>query len=97
MPPPHRPPAPRSHTPGRTLEKALANGRTAVKGQGGTFPVAFDPKYATGGAYHNGYWPASYYVDKTGHIRHTSIGEGDYNGQEQVIRQLLSEPTATGN
>jgi len=85
------------HTPELSFEKDIANVRTAVKDQGVLFPVAFDPQYATWGAYHNGYWPAFYYVDKTGHIRHTHVGEGNYNGQEQVIRQLLREPTTTGN
>jgi hypothetical protein len=65
--------------------------RRAVVDQGVAFPVAFDPQYATWGAYHNQYWPAFYYVDKAGHIRYTHFGEGDYAGQEQVIRQLLLE------
>ncbi len=85
------------HTPELSFEKDIANVRTAVRDQGVLFPVGFDPQYTTWGAYHNGYWPAFYYVDKTGHIRHTHVGEGDYNGQEQVIRQLLREPAASGN
>ena len=79
------------HTPELSFEKDIANVRTAVKDQGVLFPVAFDPKYATWNAYSNIYWPAFYYVDKTGQIRYTHFGEGDYEGQEQVIRQLLTE------
>jgi cytochrome c biogenesis protein CcdA/thiol-disulfide isomerase/thioredoxin len=80
------------HTPELSFEKDLNNVRAAVKDQGVRYPVAFDPRYATWTAYNNAYWPAFYYVDKQGQIRYTHIGEGDYEGQEQVIRQLLQEP-----
>ena len=80
------------HTPELSFEKDLNNVRAAVKDQGVLYPVGFDPKYATWTAYNNGYWPAFYYVDRQGQIRYTHVGEGDYDGQEQVIRQLLLEP-----
>jgi cytochrome c biogenesis protein CcdA/thiol-disulfide isomerase/thioredoxin len=80
------------HTPELSFEREIANVRDAVQQDGVRFPVAFDPKYATWSAYNNGYWPAFYYVDKQGQIRYTHIGEGDYAGQEQAIRQLLLEP-----
>ncbi len=80
------------HTPELSFEKDIANVRTAVRDQGVLFPVGFDPKYATWNAYNNVFWPAFYYVDKGGQIRYTHFGEGDYDGQEQVIRQLLAEP-----
>ena len=56
------------------------------------FPVAFDPDYGTWRAYENHYWPAFYFIDKAGHIRHTHFGEGDYDGSERVIQALLAEP-----
>jgi cytochrome c biogenesis protein CcdA/thiol-disulfide isomerase/thioredoxin len=80
------------HTPELSFERDLANVRDAVAKDGVTFPVAFDPAFATWNAYHNRYWPALYFVDKDGHIRHTHFGEGDYAGSEQVIRTLLAEP-----
>ena len=80
------------HTPELSFEKDLNNVRAAVKDQGVLYPVGFDPKYATWTAYNNGYWPAFYYVDRQGQIRYTHVGEGDYDGQEQVIRELLLEP-----
>jgi thiol-disulfide isomerase/thioredoxin len=80
------------HTPELSFERQIANVRDAVKKDDVRFPVAFDPQYATWSAYSNGYWPAFYYVDKQGQIRYTHIGEGDYAGQEQAIRQLLLEP-----
>jgi cytochrome c biogenesis protein CcdA/thiol-disulfide isomerase/thioredoxin len=82
------------HTPELSFEREIANVRDAVKKDDVYFPVAFDPKYATWSAYNNGYWPAFYYVDKQGQIRYTHIGEGDYAGQEQAIRQLLQEPAS---
>ncbi len=80
------------HTPELSFEREIANVRRAVADDGVRFPVAFDPAYATWNAYHNSYWPAFYFLDKQGHIRHTHWGEGDYAGSEQVIRQLLAAP-----
>ncbi len=80
------------HTPELSFERDLGNVRDAVAKADIRFPVAFDPRYATWDAYRNGYWPAFFFVDRSGRIRHTHIGEGDYDGSERVIRQLLSEP-----
>ncbi len=80
------------HTPELSFERDLANVRQAVVDQGVRFPVAFDPDYKTWNSYANHYWPAFYFVDKSGRIRHEHFGEGDYDGSEQVIRELLAEP-----
>ncbi|HXQ95675.1 MAG TPA: cytochrome c biogenesis protein/redoxin [Candidatus Acidoferrales bacterium] len=80
------------HTPELSFERDIANVRAAVASDGVTFPVAFDPAYATWNAYHNKYWPAFYFIDRTGRIRHTWSGEGGYAASEQVIRELLAEP-----
>jgi len=80
------------HTPELSFERDLGNVRQAVAQAGLDYPVAFDPAFATWNAYANSYWPAFYFIDKTGQIRHTHLGEGDYAGCEQVIRQLLGEP-----
>ena len=82
------------HTPELSFERDLANVRQAVTQDGVAFPVAFDPAFATWNAYHNLYWPAFYFVDRAGDIRHEHFGEGDYAGSEQVIRELLAEPGA---
>ena len=79
------------HTPELSFERDLGNVREAVAKADIRFPVAFDPAYATWNAYRNGYWPAFFFIDRSGRIRHTHIGEGDYDGSEQVLRQLLSE------
>lgn len=80
------------HTPELSFERDLDNIRDAVTKADVRFPVAFDPSYATWNAYRNSYWPAFYFVDKAGRIRHVHFGEGDYDGSEAVIRELLAEP-----
>jgi cytochrome c biogenesis protein CcdA/thiol-disulfide isomerase/thioredoxin len=85
------------HTPEFAFEHVSANVRAAVKRLGVTWPVVQDNRYKTWDNYANEYWPADYLVDKQGHIRYTSFGEGDYGKTEQAIRQLLGAkgPMAT--
>ena len=78
------------HTPELSFERDLGNVRQAVTQNGLKYPVAFDPAFTTWNAYANSYWPAFYFIDTTGQIRHTHFGEGDYAGSEQVIRELLA-------
>jgi hypothetical protein len=56
-----------------------------------SYPIAVDSDYAIWRAFNNEYWPASYFIDANGHIRHHQFGEGDYQQCEIVIQQLLSE------
>ena len=77
------------HTPELSFERELGNVQDAVAKAGLTYPVAFDPSFSTWNAYHNRFWPAMYFIDKQGHVRHTQFGEGGYDTSEQVIRQLL--------
>ncbi len=81
------------HTPELSFERELGNVREAVTRAGIHYPVAVDPGFATWNAYRNSYWPAMYFIDRSGRIRHTHFGEGDYDGSEQVIRELLAEPS----
>jgi thiol-disulfide isomerase/thioredoxin len=80
------------HTPELSFERDLDNVREAVARADVRFPVAFDPAFATWNAYRNSYWPAFYFVDRAGRIRHVHFGEGDYDGSEAVIREMLAEP-----
>ena len=57
-------------------------------------PIAIDSSYAIWNAFENRYWPALYFVDATGRIRHERFGEGDYDGSETTIRELLEEAGA---
>jgi hypothetical protein len=47
-------------------------------------------------AFGNEYWPAHYFIDASGNIRHTHFGEGEYDASERVIQQLLVEAGNTG-
>jgi len=78
------------HTPEYAFEHVPSNVAAGVSRLGLTFPVALDNSYGTWNSYDNQSWPASYLIDASGEIRHISIGEGDYGGEEQLIRQLLS-------
>ncbi len=77
------------HTPEFAFEHVTSNVEAAVKRLGIAYPVMQDNDYKTWDAYSNQYWPAEYLIDKTGHIRHTNFGEGEYGKTEQLIRQLL--------
>ena len=77
------------HTPEYAFEHVPSNVAAGVRRLGLTFPVALDNSDDTWTAYDNQSWPAAYLIDAHGQIRHVSIGEGDYAGEEQLIRQLL--------
>jgi cytochrome c biogenesis protein CcdA/thiol-disulfide isomerase/thioredoxin len=77
------------HTPEFAFEHVASNVRAAVKRLGVKYPVVQDNQYKTWDNYANQYWPAEYLIDKSGRIRHTSFGEGDYGKTESLIRQLL--------
>ncbi len=79
------------HTPEFAFEKDNANVQRAVRDLKVNFPVAVDSDHRIWDAFGNRYWPAMYFIDARGQIRHHSFGEGDYDGSEQVIRQLLGE------
>ncbi len=80
------------HAPEFGNEKEIANVRAAVKSDGISWPVAQDNSFKTWRRYKNGYWPSFFFVDKTGNIRHTHIGEGGYDNQDAVVAALLAEP-----
>ena len=79
------------HTPEFSFEKDRANVRGAVKDLRVDYPVAIDTDYAVWQAFDNQYWPALYFVDAKGKIRHHHFGEGDYEQSERIIQQLLAE------
>lgn len=79
------------HTPEFAFEREPGNVRRAVRDHGIEYPVALDPDYATWQAWLNRYWPAKYFVDRSGRIRYAHFGEGGYEESERVIRQLLAE------
>jgi len=79
------------HAPEFAFEKEEANVRRAVHDLGVTYPVALDNNLKIWQAFNNQYWPAHYFIDAQGRIRHHHFGEGEYDASEKVIQQLLAE------
>jgi thiol-disulfide isomerase/thioredoxin len=79
------------HTPEFGFEHDLVNVRRAVQEMRVDYPVAVDNDYAIWGAFANHYWPALYFADAQGNIRHHHYGEGEYQQSEMVIQRLLAE------
>ncbi len=78
------------HTPEFGFERSAGNVRRAVQDMRVGYPVATDNDYAIWHAFGNLYWPALYFVDTQGRIRHHQFGEGDYEESELIIQQLLA-------
>ena len=83
------------HTPEFPYEKDAENVRAAVKRLGVIYPVVMDNDYHIWNAFRNQYWPAAYYVDRKGQIRSQYFGEGNYDGQERIVQQLLAEAASS--
>ncbi|HSI60512.1 MAG TPA: cytochrome c biogenesis protein DipZ [Ideonella sp.] len=79
------------HAPEFAFEKRSANVHQAVRDLRIGYPVAVDSDFAIWRAFGNQYWPAFYFVDAQGRIRHHQFGEGQYEKSEQVLQQLLAE------
>ena len=82
------------HTPEYGYERIIDNVRDQVQKLGITYPVAIDNNYAIWRAFDNQYWPAHYLIDAKGQMRYSHFGEGRYEAQEQMIKQLLEEAKA---
>ncbi len=79
------------HAPEFAFEHNVDNVRRAAKDMRVDYPIAIDNAYAIWRAFKNHYWPALYFVDAQGHIRHHQFGEGQYEQSEMIIQQLLAE------
>jgi thiol-disulfide isomerase/thioredoxin len=79
------------HAPEFAFERNVDNIKKAIATLGISYPVAVDNEYKIWRAFDNEYWPAHYFIDAKGQIRHHHFGEGDYDESEQVIQQLLAE------
>ena len=84
------------HTPEFGFEHNPDNVRRATAAMRVDYPVATDNDYAVWRAFDNYYWPALYFADAQGRIRHHNFGEGEYAQSEMVIQQLLDDAGATG-
>jgi thiol-disulfide isomerase/thioredoxin len=84
------------HTPEFPFEKNVDNVRRAAKAMRVDYPIAIDSDYAVWRAFNNEYWPALYFVDAQGRIRHHEFGEGRYDQSEMIIQALLRDAGADG-
>jgi thiol-disulfide isomerase/thioredoxin len=84
------------HTPEFPFERDLDNVRRAVQEMQIDYPVATDSNYSVWRAFDNHYWPALYFADARGRLRHHYFGEGGYGQSEMVIQQLLAEAGSAG-
>src|SRR3954468_23910966 len=84
------------HAPEFAFEKTLNNVRSAVTGMRISYPVAVDNDHAIWREFKNHYWPALYFVDAQGRVRHHHFGEGSYEQSEMILQELLREAGAGG-
>jgi cytochrome c biogenesis protein CcdA/thiol-disulfide isomerase/thioredoxin len=79
------------HAPEFAFERNVANVKAAL----GTFkigyPVAIDNEYKIWRSFENEYWPAHYFIDGNGKVRHHHFGEGEYDESEEIIQKMLKD------
>src|SRR5262245_34016645 len=84
------------HSPEFSFEKNITNVRWAVKALRVDYPVAVDSEHVIWRTFNNQYWPALYFIDAQGRVRHYQFGEGSYEQSEMVIQRLLAEAGVGG-
>ncbi|MBK3777771.1 redoxin domain-containing protein [Azospirillum brasilense] len=84
------------HTPEFAFERNVQNIRKALTDFQIGYPVAVDSNFKVWRAFRNSYWPALYFIDAKGRIRHHAFGEGNYQESEKAIQALLAEAGERG-
>jgi cytochrome c biogenesis protein CcdA/thiol-disulfide isomerase/thioredoxin len=79
------------HAPEFAFERNVDNVKAAISTLKIGYPVAIDNEYKIWRAFENEYWPAHYFIDAKGLIRHHHFGEGEYDESERVIQKLLTD------
>jgi len=82
------------HAPEFAFEHDVDNIRRAAAEFKLDYPIAVDNDYTIWRAFKNEYWPAHYFIDAKGRVRHHHFGEGEYAESEKIIQQLLAEAGA---
>jgi thiol-disulfide isomerase/thioredoxin len=80
-----------AHSPEFQFEHDVDAIQDALDGMGVRYPIAVDNDFAVWRAFDNNAWPALYFIDSEGRIRHHHLGEEDYERSERVIQALLAE------
>jgi thiol-disulfide isomerase/thioredoxin len=84
------------HAPEFSFEKNIDNVRRAAKDTRIDYPIVMDNEHEIWRAFNNEYWPALYFADAQGRIRHHQFGEGEYEQSERIIQELLAEAGRSG-
>ncbi len=79
------------HAPEFAFERDEGNVRRAVANLDVAYPVVLDNDFRLWRAFDNRHWPAHYFIDAEGRVRHHHFGEGGYPQSELVIQALLRE------
>jgi thiol-disulfide isomerase/thioredoxin len=85
-----------AHSPEFPFEQDVEQIQPALDGMGVEYPIAVDNDFAVWRAFANQAWPALYFADVQGRIRHRHFGEEDYERSERVIQELLAEAGVEG-
>lgn len=71
------------------IEGVPKNVLIGVQREGLTYPILMDANMKVWNNFGNHFWPGKYLIDPDGKIIYHKFGEGDYEHEEQVIRQQL--------
>jgi len=82
------------HTPEFEFEKKPDNVLQAIRDRKIGYAIATDNNREIWNGFENNYWPAFYFIDANGNIRHQQFGEGNYGESEKIIQQLLKDAGA---
>jgi thiol-disulfide isomerase/thioredoxin len=80
------------HTPEFAFERDLDNVRRAARELRVDYPIAVDNDYALWRAFKNQYWPALYFIDARGCVRHRHFGEGEYESRSKCCSGCWPKP-----
>ena len=82
------------HSPEFSFEKNVDNVRWADMDMRIPYPIVIDNDHGIWRAFDNEYWPALFFIDAKGRLRHQAFGEGQYEQSEVVLQRLLTEAGA---
>jgi hypothetical protein len=77
------------HAPGYSFGHDRDTVARAVERLEIDYPVLLDPDFAVWRQYGNQGWPGRYLFDKASRLRFVHYGEGDYDGTERAIGEVL--------
>ena len=85
------------HAPEFDFEHDPKRVTKALQDQQVDWPVAIDDDFAIWRSFRNPAWPALYFIDAQGRVRHRQLGEGGYDESERVIHELLAQAHGDAN